>query len=123
MEKVKLNSKGINKKIKANILDDTTMKAIGFTNFYEPNWFFSRRLNLPGKHIEISFNVSIPKDGSDISIDILDDDFCQPYDYQYMLEEHPSFELAKMVKEQVEDWMEYLTQKGVLEGHIRGEYI
>ena len=40
-----------------------------------------------------------------------------------MLEEHPSFELAKMVKEQVEDWMEYLTQKGVLEGHIRGEYI
>lgn len=133
---VELNSHGVNKLIKATILSDEKMKEIGFhKNYYEgtkhekysPYWYFSRTLELPKDKkyhgFGISFNVNIPKDGSDIRIDVLDEDFCQPYDYQYMLEEDPSFEYALLVKEQVEKWMEYLQNNGVLSGHVYGEYI
>ena len=72
---------------------------------------------------DISFSVSIPKDGTDIRIDVLDEDFCQPYDYQKMLENDSKFEPCVIVKEQVEEWMTYLQDKGVLYGHVYGEYI
>ena len=86
-------------------------------------------LNEPTAHFfasacfNISFNVSIPKDNSDIQIDVLDEAFCQPYDYQYMLDKNPEFEPALVVKEQVEDWMKYLQDNEVISGHVYGEYI
>ena len=133
---VELNSHGVNKLIKATILSDEKMKEIGFhKNYYEgtkhekysPYWYFDRILEFPKekkyREFEVSFNVRIPKDGSDIQIDILDEAFCQPYDYQYMLDKNPSFEPALLVKEQVEKWMEYLQNNGVLSGHVYGEYI
>lgn len=89
--------------------------------------FFCRSITFPRepryKGFDISFNVSIPKDGSDIRIDVLDEDFCQPYDYQSMLHKNPTFEPALIVYEQVEEFMEYLQSKGALSGHIKGEYI
>lgn len=126
-EEVKVNSHGTNSKIKAHILSDEEMKEIGFTNYYEPNWYFCKSIKFPKetryKGFDISFSVSIPKDGSDIRIDVLDEDFCQPYDYQSMLRKNPTFEPALIVYEQVEEWMEYLQSKGVLSGHVKGEYI
>lgn len=83
-------------------------------NFHEKKRF---------RGIDLSFNVAVPKDGSEISIDILDDAYCQPYDYQYLLFVVPTLEAALIVQEQVEKWMEYLQEKGVLSGHVRGEYI
>ena len=38
-EEVKVNSNVVNAKIKAHILPDEEMKAIGFTNHYEPTWY------------------------------------------------------------------------------------
>ena len=122
-EEVKVNSHGANSKIKAHILSDEEMKEIGFTNYYEPNWYFKFPKETRYKGFDISFSVSIPKDGSDIRIDVLDEDFCQPYDYQSMLRKNPTFEPALIVYEQVEEWMEYLQSKGVLSGHVKGEYI
>lgn len=126
-EEVKVNSHGVNSKIKSHILSDEEMKAIGFTNYYEPIWYFFRSIKFPQtkryKGFDISFSVSIPKDGSDIRIDVLDEDFCQPYDYQYMLHKNPTFEPALITFEQVEEYMEYLQSKGVLSGHVKGEYI
>ena len=126
-EKVEVNSHGANSKIKARILSDKKMKEIGFTNHYESNWYFCRPIKFPQtkryRGFDISFNVSISKDGSNISIDVLDEDFCQPYDYQSMLHKNPIFEPALIVYEQVEELMEYLQSKGVLSGHVKGEYI
>ena len=31
--------------------------------------------------------------------------------------------VANIVNEQVEKWMEYLQEQGVLSGHVRGEYV
>lgn len=129
-ETVKLNSHGVNAKIKAHILDDAKMREIGFTDYAKDRWYFCRGINFKGikkkrnsKNIDISFSVTIPKDGSDIRIDVLDEWFCQPYDYQYILGKDPGHKIANIVKEQVEYCMEKLQEEGVLEGHVRGEYI
>lgn len=135
-DNVEVNSHGVNKLIKATILSDEEMKKIGFhksyyegTNHeeYSPNWYFMRMIKFPKekrwRDVEISFTVNIPKDGSDINIMVLDDDFCQPYDYQYMLSRNPNNECANIVKEQVEEFMAYLQDNGVLSGHRYGEYI
>ncbi len=125
-EKVEVNSNCVNAKIKAHILSDEEMREIGFIN-YNKEWHFRRSITFPRepryKGFDISFNVSIPKDGSDIRIDVLDEDFCQPYDYQSILCKNPTFKLALIVYEQVEAWMNYLQSKDVLSGHIKGEYI
>jgi len=124
---VKVNKNCVNAKIKANILSENKMREIGFTDYGKTNWFFSRGIKFPKEKrysgFDISFQVSIPKNGDDIRIDVLDEDFCQPYDYQKMLNENPDFEPALIVREQVEEWMEYLQKNNVLSGHIRGEYI
>ena len=126
-EEVEVNSNGVNAKIKAHILSDEEMKAIGFTNYYEPIWYFCRPIKFPKtkryRGFDISFSVKIPKDGSNIRIDVLDEDFCQPYDYQHMLNKDPKFKPALITLKQVEEYMEYLQSKGVLSGHVKGEYI
>ena len=128
-EKVEVNSNCVNAKIKAHILSEKEMREIGFTD-YNKEWHFRRSITFPRKPryngFDISFNVLIPKDGSDIRInviDVLDEDFCQPYDYQSILNKNPTFELALIIYEQVEEFIEYLQSKGVLNGHVKGEYI
>lgn len=133
---IEVNSNCVNKLIKYNILSDEKMKEIGFhKNWHEgtdhekycPYWFFSKAISFPKekkwRNVEIDFDVNIPKDGSDIDIRVLDMDFCQPYDYQYILSKNPENECANIVKEQVEMWMKYLQDNGVLSGHVYGEYI
>lgn len=127
MNKIEVNSNGVNELIKAHILSDERMKEIGFTDYAKDRWYFCRMIRFPKekryRNFEISFNIIIPKDGSDVIIDVLDDDFCQPYDYQAMLDKNPAFEPCLIVKEQVEKWMKYLQDNGALSGHVYGEYI
>ena len=40
-----------------------------------------------------------------------------------MLRKNPTFKPALIVLDQVEEHMKYLKSKGVLSGHIKGEYI
>lgn len=136
MNEVEVNSHGVNKLIKYTVLSDEKMKEIGFhKNYYEgtdneeysPYWWFTKGIEFPEdkrwRGVEINFDVKIPKDGSDIDIMILDMDFCQPYNYQRILSKNPEHECANIVKEQVEEWMKYLQDNGILSGHVYGEYI
>jgi hypothetical protein len=128
MEDIKLNKHGVNAKINATILPDKDMRKIGFTDYCKDTWYFCRMIKFPNirryKGFEVSFNVSIKKSNSnDLQIDILDEAWCQPYDYQTMLERDKSFEPCLVVKEQVEEWMKYLQDNGVLSGHEHGKYI
>lgn len=127
MDEVKLNKNHVNAKIKGHILSDEEMRAAGFRkNYYEgtsyekecPYWYFYRTLI-----DNIEFHVQIPKDGSDISIDILDMNFCQPYDYQYILDRNPKQKFALDIRDRVEELIGYLQELGILSGHVRGEYI
>lgn len=111
-------------KIKATILDDETMEKIGFRNHNTSNWFFLKEIKFPQirkfAYISISFSVSIPRNGDDIRIDVFDEDFGKPYDYQRILRQNPTHEIANIVKEQVEMHMEYLQNSSVLSGHMEG---
>lgn len=133
---IEVNSNGTNKAIKATILSDERMKEIGFhKNYYEgtdheqhsPYWWFTKPIKFPKEKrwrgTSIDFDVKIPKDGSDIEIITLDMYFCQLYDYQEILNRNSKNECANIVKEQVEIWMKYLHDEGVLSGHVYGEYI
>lgn len=125
--KVETNKYGTNKAIIYTILSDDEMRKIGFTDYNKPHWYFSKLIKFPKdkkyKGFEISFGVTIPKNGEELRIDVLDEDFCQPYDYQNMLNDNPYFEPCLIIKEQVEEWMKYLEEQGVLHGHKYGEYI
>lgn len=115
---VEVNSKGTNVKIKAHILPDESMREIGFTDSCKDRWYYCKSVGR-----DTTFNVTIPKDGSDIEIITLDENFCQPYDYQHILDRTPKLAFALEVREQVEKQMEYLQSRGVISGHERGEYI
>lgn len=88
------------------------MRKFGFTDYAKDRWYFCRGINFKNvkkkrglNNIDISFSVTIPKDGSGI------------------LEKDQGHKIANIVKEQVEYWIEKLQKGGVLEGHMRGEYI
>lgn len=40
-----------------------------------------------------------------------------------ILSNNPNFEFALNIREQVEKWMAYLTEKGVIYGWVKGMYI
>lgn len=122
-DEVIVNSHGTNTAIKAHILPDYEMRALKFTDHNPEQWYYWRMVPGLGKGIEISFNVTIPKDGSDIEIVTLDEDFLQPYDVFCILEHNPNLECALKVREFMEQEMEYLQRYGVLSGHKRGDYI
>lgn len=117
-DNVEVNSLGTNKAIKAHILDDEKMRDIGFTDYCKDKWYFCRDITE-----DVSFNVIIPKDGSDIEIITLDEDFGQPYDFQSIIENNPAFEYALKVKEGTYQLMEYLQNNGVLSDWQPGVYI
>ena len=127
MKEFTVNSHGTNACIKANILPDKEMREVGFTDYAKNRWYYGRCVPFPEtkeyRNVDISFGVTIPKDGTDICIDVLDEDFCQPYDYQYMLDKNPNLTICVLVREFVEQQMQYLKECGVIEGHIIGEYI
>ena len=116
---IKLNKNGVNNKIKVNILSDDKMKDIGFSENREGFWYYCKSLGS-----EITFNLIINKaDILDFQIDILDEDYMQPYDYQEMLELAPKDKFTNNIKYKVENIMEYLKDNKIIIGHIRGEYI
>lgn len=118
---MELNSKGVNANIKAVILSDKEMRKIGFTDHQKNKWYFCRVLKCSK---DITFNVTISKDGSDdLAIDILDEQFLQPYDYQCALQINQKHPFALKVKDEIEGFMNYLNGCGVLSGHEYGAYI
>lgn len=119
-----VNEKGINKLIKAHLLPEDKMRELGFTDYRPGYWYFSKLID---RYETISFNLTINKsDAEDFNIMVLDENFCQPYDYQAMLSEEsltgpPAY--AFEVDREVEKLMDIFQKENILSGHVRGEYI
>lgn len=114
-----VNENGVNKNIKINLLKDKDMRILGFTDYNKDNWYYSKALAE-----DISFSISISKNNpNEFRIDILDDNFCQPYDYQSILGRNKNHKFACLIMEKVEKQMEILSALGIISGHNRGEYI
>lgn len=118
MNLIKLNKHGNNAAIKYHILTEDKMKKAGFRKT-STGWYFFKPLD---KRSRISYNVSIPFD-EDGRIDILDELFGQPYDYEFLLEEDPKFAFAQTIKAGAVYYTMLLQQQGVLSGYTYGDYI
>lgn len=134
---VEVNKHGVNAKIEGHILSDDVMKRAGFTDKYYAGtereqdagcWHMHKFIEFPKercyRNFEVVIYIKIPKDSTDtISIEVLDDDFMQPYDYQYILQHTPEHKTANIVKEQVEQLMQQLCAVGIITGWLPGMYI
>ena len=122
---VPLDNKVQNKNIKANILEDIEMRKAGFTDNDKNNWYYCRILNEDeGKGMmPISFNVTINKKTSKIKIDILDENWLQPYNYQSILERDPSNKFANEIHKKVQHQMKLLMEKGIITGYNENDFI
>lgn len=104
--------------MKINVFNDEYMKTAGFSDHVEDKWTFLKEV-AP----EVSFILSINKDHSKWSIDVIDDDFGQPYDYQYILSDDSEHVFANSVKRNVESIMSYLCDIGIVSDYKIGYYI
>lgn len=119
---VELNENHNNTAISVSLLPEEEMRKIGFTDFAKDKWYYCHSVFKKG---DITFNLSIPKEHPEQwRIDILDEAFCQPYDYQYMLDKGGTLPPAALeVNKNVEKQMEYLKNCGIISGHEYGDYI
>lgn len=115
---VPLDENHRNANIKANILSDSEMRELGFTDFAKDSWYFNRRVG--GKNSFLSFNITIFKRTGNIHIDVLDEMFLQSYDFQMYIGKN---EIANKVYDDVQSYMKYFMDKGVISGYTLGDYI
>lgn len=116
---MELTEHGNNANIKINVLPEKEMRAIGFTDYREGYWYFRKILYEGG---DISFDLTVNKtDPSDWYIDVLLDDFCQPYDYPCLMMSYVP--MAFKIRDKVEEIMRWLTDQGIVEGWKEGDYI
>lgn len=107
--------------MKVHLLSDSKMRELGFTDHIEDHWYLCKRVS---KRPDITFNITIPKDNPDsFKIDVLDEAFLQPYDYQYFMEIGKKSDQILEVYNNVNGLMLWLQDKGVISGYKIGDYI
>lgn len=119
-QEIRVDENGLNEKIGFHVLDEASMAHAGFRRTVgDPDrWYLCQALGN-----DITLNVTVPENGSRGRIDVLDEAFCQPYDYQLILAKNPRHPIANKVRDQVEAHIAKLQELGIISGHVRGEYI
>ena len=120
---VPLNKKHTNANIKINILEEDKMRELGFTDYCKDTWYYGDLVFKDGEFV-VTFNLSVKKNNpSNFTIDILDDNWCQPYDYQKMLLNNPYLKTGLKIHNKVQEIMKKLMDNGVIENYTLGDYI
>lgn len=107
---VPLDEHGQNANLKGHILDKQTMNDHMFHLLGDNIWRFGKRVH-PKAHISMHIEMINER----ISIDILDDDFLQPYDYARYGN--------AIIWNNIQDIMQGLTDVGIIIGYKRNDYI
>lgn len=115
---ITLDENGLNAAITATALDDERMRAMGFTDHRPEVWFYSAPIAF-----DIFFHLTIPKDGNRLRIDVIDEEFGQPYDYQMLLRQKNPPPVAETARIAVEALLQMFTNVGVLHGWKPGMYV
>lgn len=117
---VPINKSGQNSNIKLNPnLEEKTLLDFGFVK--EPTSEFYMMLKLTS---DISFNIEIDILTNNVDIEVLDESFLQPYDYQIILKNPNSIpKIAKIVHHKVQKIMKELVDSGIIEGYKENDYI
>lgn len=115
-----LTKKGFTNRIK--LKENVTVNKLleyGFTNSNKATLYFMRMVGN-----DVSFNISIDKNTLEISrIDVLDEDWLQPYDYQAILMKDKNNTFARGVFNNVDKILKKLQYHGIITGYQRGMYV
>lgn len=97
-----------------------SLLAYGFRKVGNDRVVFTRELGC-----DICFYVTMNvRDLNDLKIDVIDDDFGQPYDYQlYLMSSDEPVRVASAIYEKVETELKKLQEACIIEGHVRGNYV
>lgn len=116
----KLNSYGVNCKLKANKLSDEMMIYHNFvrSQYDENEWVFEQHL-----YASIYLRVKIYSDDRQFRIDVYDLHTLGIYDYQYNLSILKTHYKSVVIKREVDYWIEYLSEAGIIECYEWGMYI
>lgn len=117
---VTLTTDGNNMLLAMHPLDEETMRGLGFTDYAGDEWYWCRPVS---DDKEITVNVRIGKTGDRWSIDVLDEYYMQPYDYQTIVNNDPRNAYASMVADGCEERFRELSDMGVLTGWNPGMYV
>ena len=80
------------------VLPDDKMREIGFTDFVKTRWYYCVMLDK-----NVSFNLSIEKKNPlCFRIEVLDENFLQPYNYEYILDSRGEALYFKRIKSREE---------------------
>lgn len=127
-EKVECNGLGVNNKIQFHF-NEENLTNFGF-KYCKPclsipaSWYYNRMFTYKGSEFDFCVHWYLePYKGAQLGIDLLDDEFCQPYDYQSILNRNPTNICAHKVLEFVETEIKKLQDAGIISGHVEGEYI
>ena len=113
---VPLNARGNNANLRANLgVSDETMKANGFKQ-RNGRWSLVKNLGYC-----ISLNIHVLCDNT--IIDVIDEEFLQPYDYQSMIGNNSESKIPMEVHRKVQSTMKRLSDAGIIEGWVVGDYI
>lgn len=112
-----VDENGLNIAIKAHVLSDDLMRNAGF-RLTDHGWYYVKTLER-----DLSFNVTIDATTEAVRIDVIDELFCQPYDYQAILRHNADHPIANPIYHAVEREMARLTELGIISGHTPGDYI
>lgn len=103
----------------ATELAENRMRDIGFTDRHPPIWYFSASVGR-----ETTFSLTIRKGTGIFKIDVIDEEFGQPYDYQWILSQQGSAnKFAEAVKVKVIENMIKLQDEGIISGYAPDMYI
>lgn len=117
---VSLNDNGNNTLLSMHPVDDETMRELGFIDRDGDGWYLCRPVS---DDSDITLNVIIDTEDDDWRIDVLDERYLQPYDYQMILNANPDRAYARMVADKCEEWFRKLSDAGVLDGWKPGMYV
>lgn len=116
---MELDGNGLNAALTASVLPSRQdMRTLGFTERSGGSWYLSRPVSQG-----VKLKLSIPKNGNRLSLDILDVDSLQPYDYQDILQRFPHHKCALEVQQSVEEILEFLSKVRIVHGFEKGMYI
>ena len=117
IRKVELDERGQNKNIKFHIVNEDIMKACGF-NFTSDFQIYCETID------EISITIKIPENDKGES-DVIDLNFCQPYDFQLMImkSKNKAPKFAILIQNELYQILDSCKTFGIIDGWEWGDYI
>lgn len=117
IRETEIDERGQNKNLRYHIVDKDIMESLGFHHTGNV-WMFCECIGNIGIYIRIT-------DDCTGTIDVLDDDFCMPYDFQYMIQKHKDKapKVAIEVQYKLYSILDSMKTFGVLENWEWGDYV